>query len=383
MSYKVFYSWQSDLQTKYNRNFIEECIKDAIKVLNNDIELNIVIDRDTKDKIGTPDIPNSIFEKIDAAKVFIADVSFINSNYLGKKTPNPNVLIELGYAAKKLGWENIVCIFNKEYGKIEDLPFDLKFRRPTTYSLSASNSHNKRKEKSDLIELLKISISGSINKYEKLDVIQMYIKRQVDKQLLNVCTHIYNLLNNYESRFIISEYQKIIDSDIEVLRHILFEKKIAGFALIKDWGEYYSKLTEVLHQPFTVSRANDNMISSFISIIDKLGILTNIYRHTNFIADNFSQDFDGYRIVKEPGYVSDRYVYLKEEDMLPVDSGTILKKYLPITNRYLKINNAIFDQFVEGISELLLAMKQWIKYTGGLEYEKLLIGKVTVTELEE
>lgn len=38
---------------------------------------------------------------------------------------NPNVLIELGYASSKLGWDRILCIHNLMYGKIEDLPLIL------------------------------------------------------------------------------------------------------------------------------------------------------------------------------------------------------------------------------------------------------------------
>ena len=64
---------------------------------------------------------------------FIADISIINQNIDGKKTPNPNVLFELGYAVKSLGWERIVCVFNSDFGNISDLPFDLRNRRILTY----------------------------------------------------------------------------------------------------------------------------------------------------------------------------------------------------------------------------------------------------------
>ena len=65
MDFSIFYSWQSDLTSKYNRSFIEDCLKKAIKDLSKEIELNIVIYRDTKGLRGTPDIISSIFEKID------------------------------------------------------------------------------------------------------------------------------------------------------------------------------------------------------------------------------------------------------------------------------------------------------------------------------
>src|SRR6266699_149918 len=54
----VFYSWQSDLDGKTTRSFIEEALKKAVKVLQKDdtLDVGLVIDRDTKDVPGSPDI---------------------------------------------------------------------------------------------------------------------------------------------------------------------------------------------------------------------------------------------------------------------------------------------------------------------------------------
>jgi hypothetical protein len=104
----VFFSWQSDLPNTSNRNFIEDCIKKAIKEMkqNSKYQLILGLDRDTASIQGTPDIANTIFEKIDKSCFFIADISLINgSSRKYKKTPNPNVLIELGYAVHLAGKE--------------------------------------------------------------------------------------------------------------------------------------------------------------------------------------------------------------------------------------------------------------------------------------
>ncbi|MDX2172997.1 MAG: hypothetical protein SFY56_07755 [Bacteroidota bacterium] len=133
--YTVFYSWQSDLTSKYNRNFIEDAIKKGFKSLkkSKDFNIELNLERDTKDTSGTPDIVATIFNKIANSHIFICDISIINSESNNRKTPNPNVLIELGYAASLIGWDNVICVFNTAYGKVEDLPFDLKFRRPIQY----------------------------------------------------------------------------------------------------------------------------------------------------------------------------------------------------------------------------------------------------------
>lgn len=158
MKNHVFYSWQSDLPNNNNRSFIESCIKKALKELNGSetFDIEFCIDRDTMNETGTPDIANTIFAKIDKSKLFIADVSIINSDYGKRKTPNPNVLIELGYAAKVLGWDRIICLFNTDYGSFNDLPFDVKFRRPLCYSLT---DKNKLEVKKQIAEVIKNNIS--------------------------------------------------------------------------------------------------------------------------------------------------------------------------------------------------------------------------------
>lgn len=153
----VFYSWQSDLPNPTNRTFLEECIKKALKELNmsDTYDIEFSLDKDTKGERGTPHIVETIFSKIEKSKLFIADVSIINSDYKNRKTPNPNVLIELGYAAKVLGWNRIICIFNTDYGSYEDLPFDIKFRRPLCYSLNGKNKSEVRK---NVIKAIKSNI---------------------------------------------------------------------------------------------------------------------------------------------------------------------------------------------------------------------------------
>lgn len=132
----VFYSWQSDLDSSGNRNLIEDALKRSIKSIKKDDTESIepVLDRDTAGISGSPSISESIFAKITLADVFVADVSLINSGSGNRLTPNPNVLVELGYAVAQLGWERVVLVQNAAYGSPEDLPFDLRGRRVVAYS---------------------------------------------------------------------------------------------------------------------------------------------------------------------------------------------------------------------------------------------------------
>lgn len=162
--YTIFYSWQSDIQK--NRNDINNCIEKAIKSLRNadDITLELNLDRDTKNRTGSPSITETIFNKISQCDVFICDITLVNNSRINRfnkarVTPNPNVLIELGYAISKLGWERIICVNNTSYGKNELLPFDIRGHRITTYNIKDSDY------KAKLTDTLKYAISVIIGDY--------------------------------------------------------------------------------------------------------------------------------------------------------------------------------------------------------------------------
>lgn len=161
---KIFYSWQSDLPNGKTRGLIQEGISDAIKMLRDTVEIEA--DRDTQGEYGAPDIVQTIFSKINECDIFIADVSVINKYYAitedGKKdqvkfSPNPNVLLELGYAASVVGWENVICFLNVDYGDPTDFPFDLAHRRLSPYSLQ-------NKTKKEIREYIKNIVVETVSK---------------------------------------------------------------------------------------------------------------------------------------------------------------------------------------------------------------------------
>lgn len=160
MTVSIFYSWQSDLPNSTNRNFIENALEAAIKLLKNQLSATLVpcLDRDTQNTPGTPDIASTIFRKIDESNVFVCDISIIHPKEVSqRRTPNPNVLFELGYAAKHLGWERIICVYNKTFGGIDELPFDLRTRRILTYCVE-----DKQIEKTDERKLLTRQLTDAI-----------------------------------------------------------------------------------------------------------------------------------------------------------------------------------------------------------------------------
>ena len=151
MKFTIFYSWQSDLPNNTNRGFLESAIEKAIKYIGKDENFLIEpsLDRDTKGSPGAPNISHTILKKIKACDVFIADISIVTGNKeKGQRlSPNPNVLIELGYAVSILGWEKIILICNEVYGKDEDLPFDIRQHRRIPYCLFPEDQKAPEREK--------------------------------------------------------------------------------------------------------------------------------------------------------------------------------------------------------------------------------------------
>jgi hypothetical protein len=144
-SVKIFYAWEDDLLP---RKFNRYGIKNALTVAGQELEeyfptdrnqpIKVVIDEATRDLPGSPHIPTAILEKIQSADVFVADVSAINSAQTdeSKKTPNPNVVFELGYAVAYLGWERVILLVNEIHGPVTALPFDFDRHRASPFKLA-------------------------------------------------------------------------------------------------------------------------------------------------------------------------------------------------------------------------------------------------------
>lgn len=152
--FKIFYSWQSDLPGSRTRNFIRECIDDAIDLAQESETIEAERDEATIGTTGSPNIVTTLFSKIDNSDLFIADLSLcFSENQKGeKKSPNPNVLLELGYAVKTLGWERVICLCNTEYG--DDYPFDIAHNRITNYTLVGKS---KKEVKADIARIIFIN----------------------------------------------------------------------------------------------------------------------------------------------------------------------------------------------------------------------------------
>ena len=101
--------------------------------------------------------------------MFLADVSIfartqpVDTNNTVKSLPNPNVLVELGYAAARLGLDRLVLVMNTAFGSPEELPFDLKNRRfPLTFKLSPDSRKDSEKVQAELSQNIEFALRSAI-----------------------------------------------------------------------------------------------------------------------------------------------------------------------------------------------------------------------------
>jgi hypothetical protein len=172
MTQNIFFSWQSDIPPCVGRNFLKEILEEVCNGIASDTNIDealrdLGVDSDTQGVAGQPPIVETIFKKIDKSSVFIADMTFVGARTDGRLTPNPNVLIEYGWALKGLGYERVICVMNTAYGKptSDNLPFDLSHVRwPIQYSLADnSTTEIKTEERQKLFTIFDKAIRASLS----------------------------------------------------------------------------------------------------------------------------------------------------------------------------------------------------------------------------
>ena len=138
----VFYSWQSDTDADACRYLIRDALKEALNGLSSPLDY----DEATRGEPGSPEIFGTILKKIAKATLVVTDLTVVG-RYLAKSTPNPNVLIEYGYALSAIGEDRIISVMNDHFGKPDELPFDLKSRAiRLCFTLPPNAESDKRKQ---------------------------------------------------------------------------------------------------------------------------------------------------------------------------------------------------------------------------------------------
>jgi hypothetical protein len=164
----LFFSWQADTPNRVGRTFLKTLLEEVCAEISWDTSVDeaMRVDSDTQGVAGQPPIADTILRKLDESAVIVADMTFTGVRKSGRPTPNPNVLIEYGWALKSLGHSRVICVMNAAYGRPgpETLPFDLAHLRwPIAFELAEDvTPETKAREKTRLKKVLLEAIRASL-----------------------------------------------------------------------------------------------------------------------------------------------------------------------------------------------------------------------------
>lgn len=366
MDHTIFYSWQSDLPSKRNLNFIEKEIKKSIKHLATikPISIKLKFDKATRNVSGAPDIADTIFSKIVNSNVFIADISIINNKYNRKrKTPNPNVLLELGYAAKSLGWDKIICVFNSDTGNIKDIPFDLRNRRMMVYS--------GKNTETTLSEQISFAIKEMHKKGILTDKIFDFLKTEIDQEIIELYSHIIRICptKNLETKsflgideFLSLTEQNIIDN--------LKNEKFLGFHLLKIYDESKTKIYKHVNQAMSSQYYNREVLNALIDIYNWFDMYESFRNKYFFSMINcLDEKESNYTAIKGSDFSNDgnypnRYLLLNktgDNEGQVIGHGDFATGAIDTLTNYYSLNEEYLGYFARTIRILIKSIKNWLK----------------------
>lgn len=369
MKASIFYSWQSDLPNNTNRSFIENAIKKAIKKLSFETQVYAEYDRDTLGITGSPDISDAIFEKIDKSSIFLCDISIVNSDYYGRKTPNPNVLVELGYAAKTLGWEKVICLFNVKYGDLRDLPFDLNHKRILCYNSDNTN------EKDKVSEIIYKNVSEMFSKGILFNPLKDHVKGKVDYCLLEILKHIsvilYDISSMSESLGKVNEL--LISDKMTILDRLKEKRTILGFFAYKNLNDVQDKLIELFNM---ISSSSNYPTNWAVTILNLQDWIRSFQWHTSFRREHplYIKKLDpdrAYNVVRA-GKISksnrdDSHILLKkidEKQGYVINVGTMIKVEKDFLISNFNLNPTSYETFCDCICKIIQISNDWLDNTG-------------------
>jgi len=317
MEKKIFYSWQSDLPNSTNRGFIQSCLEEAIKDLKTDqeLQLEIALDRDTDGVPGSPDIGQTIFSKIDSAAVFVSDVSIIQIDSK-RPSPNPNVLLELGYAFKNVGSAGVIMVMNTSFGKPELLPFDLKQKRIITYSVS--EGEDKSSEKKKLVKVFSEALKASIINHEQQNQLE---KSEKDNKSIAVIKAIESNAPNKDR--IASSFMRWIGEELKKLDPHSLEGEPDELLV-----EYINKSVPIVKEFDKVAdaiSANKDVESGLAIVKGFEHILSQYYLPKGYSGQYSTTDFDFFKFIGHEMFTI-LFAYIIRDERWPMIKPLLSKK---------------------------------------------------------
>lgn len=287
----IFYSWQNDLECKTHHYYIENCIKKSLKIVKKEAKVIVDYDRDTKGLNGSPDITTTIFDKIEKSVLFICDVSIVNQGTDNKKTPNPNVLIELGFAVHKLGWDRIICLFDINSGNIEELPFDIRQKRVTKYDPTKANEADR------ISRILADNIQSLYIKGQMFNPLNDYMKGRIDRSILSIAKQMANLVfGTVTMKDGLSRVTDLLNLPEEKRDQLLCQVEFPAFIVLNTFSQDEDSLKLILNELLSSSYFPKEWSYTVLELLDWL-------RQYNYLISSRNKNFP-FVLVEDKDYTT-------------------------------------------------------------------------------
>lgn len=201
----IFYSWQLDSDDRFNRSFIDDCLKQAIRKLDRDGFANTVVHRDTNGTNGSAGKSKSVLDKLARSAIVVADLTIVNPKAARRPGEwpacNPSVSFEVGCACGMLGADSVIGVINTAYGDAKELPVELRLRRMVKYDLTVGEDKSMAKEQ--LVEDLADSLAQCLGVSEEEQ------RRQIS-DIHRILSRIWLLGTEFDEWFGIDELPNVI-----------------------------------------------------------------------------------------------------------------------------------------------------------------------------
>lgn len=180
--------------------------------------------------------------------MFICDVSIINKDSNQKKAPNPNVLIELGFAIHKLGWDRIICLFDSNTGSVEELPFDIRQKRVTVFNPNNEN------EADHITKILAANIQDLYVHGKLFNPLNDYMKGRIDCSLLSIAKQMANLVfGTMTMSEGLSRVNDLLNMPVTKCTQSLSQAQFPAFIVLNTFSEDEDNLKLILRELFSSS----------------------------------------------------------------------------------------------------------------------------------
>lgn len=126
---KLFFSWQSDIVG--NHKNIRDSLLAACAEIRSEGCFDIEYTESTLGISGSPVIEKAVVDNILSCNIFVADLTPIDGT-TRKDIPNPNVMMELGYAKANMS-DDVILLLNTKQTDALRMPFDINHNRMTKF----------------------------------------------------------------------------------------------------------------------------------------------------------------------------------------------------------------------------------------------------------